>query len=479
MLNEHDVKYDSDVVLAASVMSQKEKAYIVKCSLQRLSDISENKVPSSGESLLPQPTAPTQSLIPKQIQGNGPHTPRGRPPGVPAGQRMQVSSPRPGSPHVGRPKQNPVTRHVQLPRIQHASPKLLSGQTTTLPPVSQKLPPNFPKHLGVSISRVDPSVNCDMCKIVLPNKDALIGHMQEEHLSRFAGLIVATPGTNNKRQSLPEPGHSSIVFPVRSIPPLAQQIPGKRPRTVETPVDFRKLALESSRNVRPSINFSPQVNRIRRKGPQSVKPNRITHNPVSLKQEASPRQPTPAQVKVAVPSPSPAASTTALPSAEPEMPNPVIKCNTCGQYVKQSVFKSHKLTHTQEGTFVTTSLKAEIKESTPIIVKPTRQGEKLIDFVDLGDSDDESSKTTVDPKPLVKNISCLLCDKKLASNMALKMHMNLKHPVKTEAVDTEELLAEDTDDKAMEESQNKIISEVESMETLELLDNLVNFLNDT
>ena len=55
MLNEHDVKYDSDVVLAASVMSQKEKAYIVKCSLQRLSDISDNKVPTSGESLLPQP----------------------------------------------------------------------------------------------------------------------------------------------------------------------------------------------------------------------------------------------------------------------------------------------------------------------------------------------------------------------------------------------------------------------------------------
>ena len=120
MLNEHDVKYDSDVVLAASVMSQKEKAYIVKCSLQRLSDISDNKVPRSGESLLPQPTAPTQPLIPKQIQGNGAHTPRGRPPGVPAGQRMQVSSPRPGSPHVGRPKQNPVPHTVQQPRIQQA-----------------------------------------------------------------------------------------------------------------------------------------------------------------------------------------------------------------------------------------------------------------------------------------------------------------------------------------------------------------------
>ena len=46
MLNEHDVKYDSDVVLATSVMTEKEKAFIVKSALKRLSEISNKQVPS-------------------------------------------------------------------------------------------------------------------------------------------------------------------------------------------------------------------------------------------------------------------------------------------------------------------------------------------------------------------------------------------------------------------------------------------------
>ena len=59
--------------------------------------------------------------------------------------------------------------------------------------------------------------------------------------------------------------------------------------------------------------------------------------------------------------------------------------------------------------------------------------------------------------------------------MALKMHNNLKHPVKKEVDDTEMLLGEEKDD--VKESDN-VKNEIEKMETLELLDNLVNFLND-
>ena len=74
-----------------------------------------------------------------------------------------------------------------------------------------------------------------------------------------------------------------------------------------------------------------------------------------------------------------------------------------------------------------------------------------------------------------EDIQCKICEKKLASNMALKMHNNLKHPVKKENVDTEMLMEEEEKDKAREKS---IKNEIDKLETLELLDNLVNFLND-
>ena len=102
----------------------------------------------------------------------------------------------------------------------------------------------------------------------------------------------------------------------------------------------------------------------------------------------------------------------------------------------------------------------------------------VVDFVDLGDSDEESSTSSIDKKVEGNTIQCPACDRKLASNMALKMHLNLKHPVKSES-DTEKLLAEETDDPSNGDTQEKIKNEVQSMETLQLLDNLVNFLNDS
>merc|ERR1719318_2329836 len=65
-----------------------------------------------------------------------------------------------------------------------------------------------------------------MCKIVLPNSGMLAEHMKMEHLSRFSGLVIATPSDKNiKRQSLPEPENLTSMLPVR--PPPQQEVPSK------------------------------------------------------------------------------------------------------------------------------------------------------------------------------------------------------------------------------------------------------------
>ena len=53
LANEHDVKFDSDVILAISVMTANEKQHIIQCAMDRLNEISNDQIPVSGESLLP------------------------------------------------------------------------------------------------------------------------------------------------------------------------------------------------------------------------------------------------------------------------------------------------------------------------------------------------------------------------------------------------------------------------------------------
>merc|ERR1712096_370795 len=176
-----------------------------------------------------------------------------------------------------------------------------------------------------------------------------------------------------------------------------------------------------------------------------------------------------------------------LPEPELPKPDPVIKCNTCTQFVKQSVFKSHKLSHMKEESKEEKVFKV-VEDKEPVtskpnekVVKSKKREEKQIDFVDIADDSDDETTIIAAPQKLItseRNIPCPTCDKKLATNMALKMHMNLKHPVKSEAVDTEQLLAEETDEASKDKTDDKIRNEVENMETLELLDNLVNFLNE-
>ena len=73
-------------------------------------------------------------------------------------------------------------------------------------------------------------------------------------------------------------------------------------------------------------------------------------------------------------------------------------------------------------------------------------------------------------------INCSVIERSLQSERGSQVftHNNLKHPVKKEVNDTEMLLEEERDNP----KENDVKNEIDKMETLELLDNLVNFLND-
>ena len=53
--------------------------------------------------------------------------------------------------------------------------------------------------------------------------------------------------------------------------------------------------------------------------------------------------------------------------------------------------------------------------------------------MDLGDVSDEEEITDITQKKILeKTIPCPSCDVMFATNMSLKMHLNLQHPVKAE-----------------------------------------------
>ena len=161
--------------------------------------------------------------------------------------------------------------------------------------------------------------------------------------------------------------------------------------------------------------------------------------------------------------------------------DPVIKCNDCAQFIKQSVFKDHKMGHLKEKT-AATSVPAAQSNSKEVPSRNDgggkgrviqRKEEKQVDYVDLGEVSDEDEITDVTKKKVLeKKLPCPSCDAMFATTMSLKMHMNLSHPVKTEATDTEQLLTEEGED------SDKVRDEMNSLGTSEMLDDLVNFLNE-
>ena len=109
------------------------------------------------------------------------------------------------------------------------------------------------------------------------------------------------------------------------------------------------------------------------------------------------------------------------------------------------VFKQHKLEHLKAKNESSSSSSAQVnspKPQAPVSQnnasetekpKSKKREEKQIDYIDLGDISDDEVTDITEKKVLEKTIPCPSCDVKFATNMSLKMHINLQHPVKAEA----------------------------------------------
>ena len=169
MVNEHDVNFDSDVILAVSVMSAAEKQFIVESAVKRLGEIGNNQIPSSGETLLPRPPVTAPVPAPARAPTRAPAAAAsasggGRGRSLPAGAVI--------SPVVGR---------VRTPTYRGSGAALLRPVRPVRPPVRPTRPvsslpaaaaakvPLSVQNMSISISVVDQTVQCSQCPETFKN----------------------------------------------------------------------------------------------------------------------------------------------------------------------------------------------------------------------------------------------------------------------------------------------------------------------
>ena len=183
MTNEHDAKTDChQVLLAACVLDEKEKAFLVKSTSRRLDSIGKNQKPNYSDSFLNKLSdnvvnAKTRSLPPSRA----PRQPSVRPQPV----RQQRSAPQ---------------QRIQRP-AQPVQSSFLRGNNS------------------ISVSKVDMRRSCNMCQMSFPGPAALIEHMNRNHFNLPGGINIVTHHNNSGGRSMAQPVKArSQVVPVRSRP---------------------------------------------------------------------------------------------------------------------------------------------------------------------------------------------------------------------------------------------------------------------
>jgi len=429
MSNEHDAKTDChDVLLALCVLDRKERGFLVKSSGPRLEEIGKGQSPNYSNSFL-------TKLAPVSTPTNQP--PPSFQPRQPAPQHRRGRGGASFRPMARQPRPQQMMPLQASPRLAPPSPQ---------PPVN--VPSALQGNVSISISKVDLTRNCSMCSDTVPNPAALVEHMNTNHFTRLGGINIVSKADHEAKKSEYQERASQQQVQVQS--PSAYTIP-KQP-TTQWPINRNSPATS-----RPIIS---QISRTR------------PHNIPRMSKPQSPAQ-----------------------VFKRRQPVETVKCNICAKTVEKSKLSVHKLSHAQDRknekvNMIRTNQKNKVEESAKLEETMDRKVEE-VELIELEndemvvkDKDIEKHPVANSPlphdrfkqgdKPSGGDVQCKICDKKLASNMALKMHNNLKHPVKKEVDDAEMLLKED--EEKSEESDVK--NEIDKMETLELLDNLVNFLND-
>ena len=176
--SEHELKFDSDVILAVSVMSAAEKQFIVESAVKRLGEIGNNQIPSSGETLGPRAPVtapapapvPTRAPTPSAAPGGG--TGRGR--SLPAGAVISpVAARGRAAPYRGgvgghlvrpvRPPVRPLVRPLVRPGV-----RPVRG-VSSLPAAAAAKVPLSVQNMSISISVVDQTVQCSQCSTTFKN----------------------------------------------------------------------------------------------------------------------------------------------------------------------------------------------------------------------------------------------------------------------------------------------------------------------
>ena len=191
MSSEHDVKYDSDVILALSVMSSREKQHIIQSSMTRLQEVSNNQTPSSGESLLPRPAPASSSSSSVSTPSKAAQRPVIAPAAAVRGRGGLSMTSLPRAPP-------PSSRGRVAPSYQRRGARPVRPVRPVRPAAAasgSKVPFSI-QNMSISISVVDQTVKCSQCTMTFKNSNLLAEHTKTVHLARFAslGLSITAPG---------------------------------------------------------------------------------------------------------------------------------------------------------------------------------------------------------------------------------------------------------------------------------------------
>jgi len=329
------------------------------------------------------------------------------------------------------------TNRVRGPSQRGSSVRIQRPIQPQKPPVTQSQVP-VPRMLhgngSISISKVDMSRKCSMCNAVLPNPTALAQHMNNSHFPNLGGINIISgsdhDSSTEKKQitSNSEAGETAIPVTVPT------------PKSYLTPIRFgvRPQALNGIGT--PKSSGSPN-NLSTRSGPARIGSPQALNCIGTPKSGGSPNnlntRSGPARIR------SPATYN----SLRSRMKVSVVKCTVCLKTIEKSKYDVHRLTHSQEKKNL--NLKKEVLKG--------RLGNNSsscdVEVIDI----DEGEGSHV----IQTEVKSLPEDKIYDSK-------------KDSKVEDELLLHEEGDKPADKKAEN----EIENMETTELLDNLVNFLND-
>jgi len=212
MHSEHEVKHEPEVILAVSVLTPREKLFLIKTAAARLEAIGRGRAPDLNTSFLDrlEATATRPTIAPPAPQRGG------------------------GAFSLGR---GAAFTPARLPSSQ-PRPRIVSSPQQRMPPPRVIAPPRqLAANSSISISKVDMSRPCNMCHVMMPSPAALIEHMNKNHFRGLAGLNIVQQGAPS-RPSLPTP--PSPVSP-REAPP-----PSRGP--ILTPAQAKALSLSKNPN---------------------------------------------------------------------------------------------------------------------------------------------------------------------------------------------------------------------------------------